>query len=115
MGFTFVAMTNAPAISDIPKKPAIRREWIGFQLRIRGLSLRELGRLEGVTHQAVSAAANGGGSRHLQEAIAAVLGLRPQDLFPELYDEHGNRLGRTRTPNRSTRRQDGHVQKDHAA
>lgn len=100
---------------NIPKKPAIRREWIGYQLRIRGLSLRALSRQEGVSHQAVSAAASGGGSRHLQEAIAAALGLHPQDLFPELYDEHGNRLGRTRTPNRSTRPRGGNVQKERAA
>lgn len=98
-----IAMSNAPATLDIPKKPTMRREWISYQLRIRGLSYRELARQEGVTHQAFSAAALGGGSRHLQETIAAALALPPQLIWPELYDDQtGQRLGRTRDPNRTT-------------
>jgi len=100
---------------DIPKNPAIRREWIGFQLRIRGLSKRALARREGVSHQAVSQAALGGGSHHLQQAIATALGLRPQDLFPELYDERGRRLGQTRNPKRSTRPDSKHTKTEDAA
>lgn len=108
-------MSRAPATLNIPKNPAIRREWIGFQLRIRGLSYREIARREGVSHQAVSAAALGGGYRHLQEAIAAVLSLTPQTLWPELYDGHGERLGRTREPKRSTPRLSGNDQRENAA
>jgi Ner family transcriptional regulator len=81
----------------------MRREWISYQLRLRGLSYRELARQEGVTHQAFSAAALGGGSRHLQETIAASLALSPQLIWPELYDDKtGERLGKTREPKRST-------------
>jgi len=108
-------MAIAPATSDIPKNPAVRRAWIGYQLSIRGLSHRELARREGVSHQAFSQAALGGGSQYLQEALAAALGLRAQDLFPELYDQGGQRLGRTRNPKRSTRRGDAPVKTEHAA
>jgi lambda repressor-like predicted transcriptional regulator len=102
-------MAIAPATLDIPKNPAIRRAWIGFQLRIRGLSYRELARREGVSHQAFSQAALGGGSQYLQETLAHALDLRPQALFPELYDAGGRRLGRTRDPKRTTRREDAPV------
>ena len=108
-------MAIAPATFDIPKNPAVRREWIGFQLRIRGLSRAALARREGVSHQAVSAAALGGGSRHLQEVIAAAIDVTPQALFPELYDEQGNRLGVTRPPNRTTRRGGGNGKDQEAA
>lgn len=86
----------------MPTTPVHRREWIAYQLRLRGLSFRSLARQEGVTHQAVSAAALGGSSRPLQEALAETLGVAPHALFPELYDRDGTRLGRTRAPQRST-------------
>lgn len=86
----------------MPTTPLHRREWIAYQLRLRGLSFRSLARQEGVTHQAVSAAALGGSSRPLQEALAETLGVAPQALFPELYDRDGTRLGRTRAPQRTT-------------
>ncbi|MBB4267255.1 hypothetical protein [Roseospira visakhapatnamensis] len=108
-------MAIAAATLDIPKNPAIRREWIGFQLRIRGLSKRALARREGVSHQAVSQAALGGGSQYLQEAIAGALDLRAQDLFPELYDECGRRLGQTRDRKRSTRPDGKHIKTEDAA
>lgn len=115
MGVINVAMSRAPATLNIPKNPAVRREWISFHLRCLGLSYRELARREGVSHQAVSAAALGGGYRHLQETIAAAIGHTPQDLWPELYDDHGERLGRTREPKRTTRRPGGNDEREHAA
>jgi len=86
----------------MPTNPVHRRDWISYQLRLRGLSFRAVARREGVSHQAVCAAARGSSSRPLQEALAAALDLTPQGLFPELYDGDGNRLGRTRAPQRST-------------
>mgnify|MGYP002860648618 FL=1 len=111
----FIAMSNAPATNDIPKNPAIRREWISFQLRIRGLSYRAIARREGVSHQAVSVSAGGLGSSHLQEVLATAIDLGPQQLFPELYDARGNRLGRTLQPNRTTRRDGGNGKDEEAA
>ncbi|WP_460630602.1 helix-turn-helix domain-containing protein [Insolitispirillum peregrinum] len=104
LGVIKIAMATAPATLDIPKNPTMRREWISYQLRLRGLCYRELARREGVSHQSLSAAALGGGSRHLQETIAAALDLFPQAIWPELYDAEGNRLGRIRDPNRTTPR-----------
>ncbi|GEO81960.1 hypothetical protein ROR02_20910 [Pararhodospirillum oryzae] len=100
---------------SIPKNPAERRAWIIYQLRLRHLSLRALARREGVSHQAVSAAAAGGGHRPLQEVLAAALGLTPQSLFPELYDPSGNRVGPTRDPQRSRRGPGGNAQSEEAA
>jgi Ner family transcriptional regulator len=97
-----LAMTSAHATHDMPTTPRDRREWISYQLRLRGLSFRSLARQEGVTHQAVSAAALGGSSRPLQEALADTLGIAPHALFPELYDRDGTRLGRSRAPQRTT-------------
>jgi lambda repressor-like predicted transcriptional regulator len=108
-------MTTDPTTTDIPKNPAIRRAWICYQLRIRGLSLRGLARREGVSQQAMSAAALGGGYCALQEVLAGALGVRPHDLFPELYDATGARLGITRSPQRSKRAAGGNVQSGEAA
>lgn len=108
-------MAIEPATFDIPKNPTVRRAWIGFQLRIRGLSHRELARREGVSHQAVSQAALGGGSQHLQETLADALGLTPQALFPELYDDAGRRLGRTRDRKRTIRSDAAPVKKEDVA
>ncbi len=108
-------MSKAPASVNIPKKPAERRGWVKWQFEIRGLSLREFARREGVSHQAVSHALISGNSAHLQEAIARELGLAPHQLFPELYDDEGNRLGRTREKQRSTGRVVRNVQSGEAA
>lgn len=94
----------------------MRRAWILYQFRIRGLSLRSFAKEQGVSHQSVSAATNGGGaSSHLQEAIAAAIGLAPRQLYPELYDATGKRLGNVRPPNRITRDETGNVEKRGAA
>lgn len=109
-------MTHAPATDGVPKNPAMRRAWISYQLRIRGLSGRAVADREGVSRQSVSAAMNGGGaSSHLQEALAAAIDLEPHQLFPELYDARGHRLGIVRPPNRSTRHGEGNDKNEEAA
>jgi hypothetical protein len=121
-------MSIAPATLHISKNPAMRRALEAVfshpvmrrrQLRIWfescGLSFREFGRLHGKSHQAISQAAAGQGSSHLQEAIAQAIGLEPWQLFPEHYDEGGNRLGRTREPYRITRVNTRNVEDGRAA
>lgn len=108
-------MSNAQATLDIPKNPAQRRAWICYQLRLLNLSLRDLARREGVSHQVMSVAAAGFGSSHLQEALAETLGLKPQRLFPEHYDPSGKRLGRVREKKRITRLRRGNDQSEDAA
>lgn len=106
-------MSNAPATVNVPKNPAVRRVWIKGQLELRGLSLRQLARREDVSHQAMSHALIGPSS-HLQPVLAQVLGLTVHQLFPEWYDEAGNRVGRTRNKQRTTRRGAGNVQNGEA-
>lgn len=69
---------------------------------MRGNSLRKLAQQEGVSHQAMSAALMTPNA-HLEPVVAGALGLTPQQLFPERYDRTGNRLCRTRVPQRNTR------------
>ncbi|MBC7908371.1 MAG: helix-turn-helix domain-containing protein [Rhodospirillaceae bacterium] len=79
----------------------MRRVWICAQLRIKGNSLRKLAQREGVSHQAMSAALMTP-NVHLEPVVAGALGLTPQQLFPERFDHTGNRICRTRVPQRST-------------
>jgi Ner family transcriptional regulator len=99
---------------NTPKNPAERRAWIKYQLEMRGLSVRRLALREGVSQQAMSHALIGPSS-HLQPVIAKAIGMAVQELFPEFYDEHGNRLGRTREKQRTTRNINCNVKNREAA
>jgi len=72
----------------IPKEPTERWEWIKYQLRLKGYSLRRLGKEYGVTHGAVDAVSN----QHLpkwERIVADKIGLLPQEIWPERYDKNG--------------------------
>ncbi len=100
----------------IPKNPHERRAWICFQLKIRGLSQRQLAKKEKVSPQCVSSALIGGGSSHLQEAVANAIGLSVQQLFPELYNPTtGERLLPVRPRKRTTHCELDNVKSDKAA
>jgi lambda repressor-like predicted transcriptional regulator len=88
--------------------------FIKGELELRNLSLRKLAAREGVSHQAMSSALIAPSS-HLQAVLAQALGLTVHQLFPEWYDEAGVRLGRTRSPQRSTGRRAGNVESGRAA
>jgi Ner family transcriptional regulator len=96
--------------TDLPKNPAARRAWLTYQLRIRGRSVSELARANGVSREALYGAMNTPSS-HLERAIAGALNLAPQQLFPERFDGRGRRLSQVRAPNRSTRREPVTVEK----
>lgn len=107
-------MSNVPTSYQVPKNPAERRVWIWVQLRLRGASLRRLAAEHGVSQQAMSHALIAPSS-HLEVVIAAALGLTPQQLFPERFDDRGNRLGWTRTQQRTTRAVARNVEEERAA
>jgi lambda repressor-like predicted transcriptional regulator len=109
-----IVMTNDLSTVHIPEKPADRRAWTIYQLRLRGTSLRRLAVREGVSPQAMSNALMLPSS-HLREVIATALGLTPQRLFPEDFDAAGNRLGWTRDQQRTTRRTGRNVEEGRAA
>lgn len=75
-------------INDIPKEPAVRREWIKYQLRLKGYSLARLGLEYGTCrHSAVQALRV---PCPLWEGrIAEKIGRRAQDLWPERYQADG--------------------------
>jgi Ner family transcriptional regulator len=100
-------MASPTGISEIPKKPAQRAAWVVFQLRMRGLSLSELARREGVTRRGMAAALYYP-SAQLEPVIASAIGITVEQLFPERFSEDGTRLHRVigEHPNRGqTRRQ----------
>lgn len=107
-------MASVITSTDIPKEPAIRRAWVSFQLRRRGLSVRQLAFREGVSPQALGHALMMP-SASLERVLAKALGLKVQELFPERFDETGRRLFLTRSPNRSTRPRADQRQKRGAA
>ncbi len=83
-------------INDIPKEPVIRREWIKYQLKIRGYTLAKLSYLFSNNRKSVTQALRVPVPKW-ERVIARILGLRPQDLWPERYDEAGR-------PNRNSSR-----------
>jgi len=83
----------------VPKKPAERREWIKFQLRVRcGLSMRAVARDCGCSVQAISRAAAGFPSEEIERKLSDLLDVPQHVLFPEHYD------GAVRIPSARPRR-----------
>ncbi len=72
----------------VPLEETARREWIKFQLRVRGSSLSAIARELGVTRHAPRLALVKPYPR-MERAIADKLGLKPMELWPERYDENG--------------------------
>lgn len=86
--------------AEIPLDPALRWEWIKFQLRARGTSLAKLSRELGVSDTAVKNVKRTAYPR-MERAIAAALGLRPVDLWPERWNANGtpHRIRKNRAEN----------------
>jgi Ner family transcriptional regulator len=74
-----------PVAEDIPADPALRREWIKYQLAIRGWSLAGLARAHGVTRQQPEACLRRRYPKW-EGIIAATLELTPEELWPERYE-----------------------------
>ena len=81
--------------ADIPKEPAVRRAWILYQLKIRGVSLTSIACDENVSATAVANALLSPSS-HLEEVIAA------RELFSDRFSRSGDRLNQTKPRNRSS-------------
>lgn len=73
---------------EIPISPALRWEWIKYQLRTRGSSLAMLARDLEVSGTAVKNAKRTAYPR-MERAIAEALGLEPFDLWPERWNADG--------------------------
>ncbi len=73
---------------NIPKEPSVRREWIKYQLRLKGYSLRQLSIEQGV-YPNVAAVALIRTFPKWERIIANRIGVLPQELWPERYDDKG--------------------------
>jgi Ner family transcriptional regulator len=69
----------------VPEDPDKRREWIKYQLKIRGISIAKLARTHNASRQAVSTALTRSNPRW-EHVIAHALGTKPNSLWPERYD-----------------------------
>lgn len=76
-------------ISDMPRDPSARWEWIKYQLRVHGCPPAELARQLGVTDRAIRAVKQNPYPR-IEREIAEKLGASPQQLWPERWDAEGN-------------------------
>lgn len=74
--------------SEVPRDLVKRREWIKYKLKIRGLSLAEIGRKHNISRQVVSTALYRPSPRWEHE-IASALDMLPFELWPERYDHLG--------------------------
>lgn len=82
----FRRMKNGNTIAfSVPKDAGKRREWIKYQLKIRGLSIAELAREHSASRQAVSTALVRSNPRW-EHVIAEALDTTPNTLWPERYD-----------------------------
>jgi lambda repressor-like predicted transcriptional regulator len=101
-------MSTVITTKDVPKDAAERRHWVIYQLRRRGTSLHRIALKNGVSDQAVQNALMFPSS-HLEREIAKALGLKARELFPERFDESGQRINQTRPQQRSTGSKRGNV------
>jgi Ner family transcriptional regulator len=75
--------------SEVPRDLVKRREWIKYKLKIRGLSLAEIGRKHNISRQVVSTALYRPSPRWEHEIASPALDMLPFDLWPERYDHLG--------------------------
>ncbi len=89
------------ASNEIPKDPALRWEWIKFQLRAHGSSLSDLARKLGVERNAMHNVKRLPYPR-MELEIAKTLELEPFHIWPERWDSNGTphrqRPSRTESP-----------------
>lgn len=79
------------AHTEIPTDPHERAAWVIYKLKAKRLSIAAVGRPRGWDRSMVRRALFQP-SYPQEEALARALGLTVRQLFPERYDEEGNRL-----------------------
>lgn len=82
-------MNNGHIIdASIPEDTEKRREWIKYQLKIRGISIAKLAREHDVSRQALSTALVRSNPRW-EYVISSALGVAPNAIWPERYEYAG--------------------------
>ncbi len=73
-------------LEQMVANPDTRREWLKFQLALRGSSFSAIARASGYTHQAIcSIAGKRYGNRQVEALIAKTIGMDPEAIWPERY------------------------------
>lgn len=75
-------------VSTIPPQDPARRAWVLYHLALRGYTYASLGREIGAPRTTVRAAVRKPYPA-IERVIAAKLGLRPEQIWPERYDARG--------------------------
>jgi Ner family transcriptional regulator len=73
---------------NIQKQATERWEWCKYQLRLKGYSLRRLGKEHGVTGKAVEAVLRQNAPKW-ERIIAEIIGKSAPEIWPERYDNAG--------------------------
>jgi Ner family transcriptional regulator len=76
-------------LDDIPKEPAERREWIKYQLRLKGYSMSRLAKESGAETRNPAIAALAHNYPKWERIIADAIGLKPEAIWPERYGSDG--------------------------
>lgn len=68
-----------------PKEPHLIKEWVKYQLGIRGLSFAELARQNGGVRREVPGKVFYMSYPKWERIVAVALGVQPEELWPERY------------------------------
>lgn len=69
----------------VPQDESLRREWVKYQLRVRGISMASLARANAASRQVVALTLVRSNPRW-ESVIAQALGMPPSKIWPERYD-----------------------------
>lgn len=98
----------------ILKDPEHRRAWVIYQLSLSGNSLAAVAEQAGVKRQTMYGVFSAPYPR-MEAVVASALGITPQQLFPERYDENGlpnRKMGRPKK-NRTTKKAKNNTRANH--
>ena len=98
----------------IPTDPRERLAWALYQLKLRGLSLRRVA-IDAGYHPQTLRGAFFLPTLPQERVIAGALDLAVEELFPERYDEEGNRIPHVREPKANAASAARHGKKTRAA
>lgn len=88
-----------------PTETRLLKEWVKYQLRIRGLSFAALAKLHGDVHRYDPAKCFNMSFPKWERIIAAAIDMKPEDLWPERYEARAKQKSqRTFCKGKSTRK-----------
>ena len=94
-------------MSSVKKEPLAREHWLWIrnQIELKGLSLDSIATAHGYHKSAVGLARD---YRYpaIEKIIADIIGLTPQDLFPDRYTADGKPIGRNYPRDRRKKRKE---------